>query len=104
MTTTISAREALADSIREKCVEFCMNDSYGANVFKDSLNGKSYYAVSFCIGRILDGSVKIYSPKFILVKWITQFRDMPHTGQQKFDSAEAAITFIKANFVRGSSK
>lgn len=97
-----SAREELANHLADTCTQLGLNEVYGVNVSKDTEKGKTYYAVTFCLARILDGIIKVYSPKFILVKWQTQFRDMPFKGQEKFTSEEEAAKFIKSNFVRNA--
>ena len=100
----MSARSELAESIGKTLCELGLNEVYGVMVGKSNEGGKPHYSINFCQARITDGVVKVYSPKFILVKWQTGFRDMQHRGQQKFDSPEAALTFIKTSFVRGKKE
>ena len=94
----MSSRSDVADKIAETLVELGLNDSYGVNVGKAD-NNKCYH-VTFCKARVLDGAVKFYGPKFVLVSWMTAFRDMPHKGTEKFSSVDAAVKFIKESFVR----
>lgn len=97
----MSARAAVAENILQLCYSR-LNDSYGASMDKRTdKNGKSYYSISFCKARTVDGLVRVYSPSFILVKWQTAFRDMPHTGSQVFRSFVDAEEFIRESFIRG---
>ena len=96
----MSARSELAEKIGKELIELGLNEVYGVMVGKSNEGGKPHYSINFCQARYTDGVVKVYSPKFILVKWQTAFRDMPNRGQEKFDNEESAINFIKASFVR----
>jgi hypothetical protein len=96
----MSARSDLADRIAQFCKNIGLDDSYGVSVGQSHVKGKPY-VITFCKARSLDGQVTLYGPKFVLVKWQTAFRDMPHTGQEKFDSVEDALDFIHESFFRG---
>ncbi len=61
--------------------------------------GKTYWSVTFAKARYLDGQIKIYSERFILVKWKTAFRTMAPEGQEVFRSEDAARDFIGRSFV-----
>ena len=96
-----SPRESVAQELYETCLFGGLNESYGASMGKRTdAKGKSYWDVSFCKARTVDGTVKVYSEKFILVKWQTQFRDMPHQGQEVFKNVNAAKSFLVKSFVR----
>lgn len=98
----MSPRETTAECIAQFCIGAGLNEVYGSDVAKQSdQKGKSYYSITFCKARVLDGMVKVYSPTFILVKWQTAFRDMPHKGQEVFKCINDAIDFMKTSFVRG---
>ena len=94
----MSVRSDIADRFANAFNANRLNDSYGVSVGKGG--GDRYYTVTFCKARVLDGVVNVYGPKFILVKWMTQFRDMPHKGQEKFESEGDALKFIQDYFVR----
>jgi hypothetical protein len=94
-----SARSDLADSIATQLKAAGLDESYGVAVGQSHVKGKPY-VISFAKARVLDGQVTLYGPKFLLVKWVTAFRDMPHTGQEKFDSVADAMAFINSSFVR----
>lgn len=94
----MSVRSEIADGFAEYFHNVNLDDSYGVNVGKGDNN--KCYEVTFCKARVLDGLVKVYGPKFIVVKWMTAYRDMDHKGMEKFVSFNDAIDFIKTNFVR----
>lgn len=89
-----------ADKLADFCKQNGLNDSYGVDVGQVTEKGKTLYHVTFCKARVLVGVIKVYSPTFVLVKWMTQFRDMPHKGQEVFKSQSAAEQLIKTSFVR----
>lgn len=92
--------------IQEDLVEFCMqhelNDAYGVIAAEQMIRGKAVRTVTFCKARILDATIHIYGPKFILLKWNTAIRRLAQIGSQKFDNAEQVKQFIKDNFVLNS--
>jgi hypothetical protein len=95
------SRRQTVDEIKETLLFGDLSDSYGINESKEvDKKGKSHYSVTFCKARVLDGVVKIYSNKFILVSWMTGYRDMPHKGQEVFRSCADAKRFIQKSFVR----
>lgn len=95
-----SPRQDVAQELVETIMFGGLDEVYGCNMSKETDNkGKSYYSVSFCKARNLDGVVKVYSPKFVLVKWQTQYRDMPAKGQQVFKNVWDAKSFLQ-KFVR----
>ena len=91
----MSEREELMGRIVEFCGANGLNEVYGiieANVGK-------YRSLTICKARILDGEIKIYSPKFIQVKWQTAIRALPERDSKVFTSAEHTIAFLKAAFI-----
>lgn len=95
----MSPREQVAQNIADTCVFGGLNDSYGVMKEKETSNGKTYWSVTFCKARILDGVIRVYSPKFIMVKWMTAIRTLPHRGQEVFHSEEAVKTFLIKSFI-----
>jgi hypothetical protein len=95
----MSVRSDFADKLAAQLTELGLNDAYGVNVLQSHVRGKPY-VITFCKARVLDAQLTVYGEKFILVKWHTAFRDMPSTGQEKFDSEAAAMQFVKDSFVR----
>lgn len=95
-----SPREQVALDLLDVVKFGGMDEVYGANIDKQTdAKGKSYWSVTFCKARVLDGVIKIYSPRFIMVKWQTAFRDLPSKGQQIFKSDWDAKQFLH-QFVR----
>lgn len=97
----MSPRQQVAENLAETCMFGGLNESYGVNIAKGTSNsGKDYWGVTFAKARVLDGSIEVYSPNFIVVKWQTSFRDMAAKGRELFKSESAAKSFITANFIR----
>jgi len=95
-----SPRQDVAQELVETIMFGGLDEVCGCNMSKETDNkGKSYYSVSFCKARNLDGVVKVYSPKFVLVKWQTQYRDMSPKGQEVFKNVWDAKSFLQ-KFVR----
>jgi hypothetical protein len=93
-----SPREQTAHALADTCVCAGLNDSYGVLTSKVEAD-KSYWAVTFCKARILDGEIRVYSPRFILVKWQTAIRDMPAKGSIRFTDEYEAKKWIVDKFV-----
>ena len=62
--------------------------------------GKKYRSILFDRPRTLDGSVRVYSPKFILVRSAGPLGD----GQHAFESVENTLAYMKARFVDFDNK
>lgn len=91
-----SPREDLAQELLDICKFGGLDDSYGADMSRSTdAKGKTYWHVSFCKARYLDGVIKVYSEKFILIKWKTAYRDFPPEGQEVFKSPTAARQFLQ---------
>lgn len=100
MFEMMSPREEVAQALAETCIFGALNDSYGVDKTKvTDKKGKTYWSVTFCKARVLDGVIQVYSPRFILVKWQTTFGHLPHRGQKIFKSEHEAKDFICRNFV-----
>jgi len=100
MNASFSRRLAV-DELTETLKFGGLDDAYGIQETKQTdAKGKSYYNVLFCKTKVLDGAINVYSDRFILVKWMTQFRDMPQKGQEVFKSVASAKKFIQDKFVR----
>jgi hypothetical protein len=49
-----------------------------------------YYGVTFGRARILDAEVRVYGPKFILIRWRTAIRWLPQEGAERvYDEGQA---------------
>jgi len=88
------ACERLATFIRENNLA----QVYGGDVSLQRLP-RPHYTTAFSICRVLDGSIELYSPTFICVKWLTQFRDMPHDSKRVFLTVDTALEFLRLAFV-----
>lgn len=52
--------------------------------------GGRYYGVTFGRARILDAEVRVYGPKFIIIRWRTAIRWLPQTGAERlYDETQA---------------
>ena len=95
-----SPREQIADNLAETCRFGGLDDAYGINKSKQtSSKGKTYWNVTFCKARYLDGEIKVFSERFIIVSWQTAFRQLPARGSEKFTSESAVKDFIGRNFI-----
>lgn len=100
MIETMSPRQEVAQNLADTCVFGGLNDSYGVSVTKSEEKGKTFWSVTFAKARILDGVIKVYSPKFILVKWRAAICDLPAHGQEVFRSEADAKSFLIRQFVQ----
>ena len=67
---SVSPREQVALNLADTCVCADLNQSYGVAVTKATdQKGKSYWSVTFAKARTLDGIIRVYSERFIQVKW-----------------------------------
>lgn len=94
----MSPREDVAQELFETIKFGGLDEVYGASKGRSADN--KCWEVTFCKARVLDGVIRVYSPKFILVKWQTAFRDMQHKGQEKFTSVNDAKSFLQLSFIR----
>lgn len=96
----MSPRESVQEELNDTLVCLGLNDVYGIIRGKDTdKKGKSYRSLTFCKAKILDGSIHIYSPRFILVKWQTAIRRLPHKGQEVFRDVTSAKRWFQENFI-----
>ena len=96
---TKSERNLVVDRIADWVRANNLAQIYGGEVRQEKgLRGKPY-SVGFSIRRDLDGEIKVYSPKFILIKWQTAIRDLPPEESRVFESEGNALNFLDACFV-----
>ena len=96
----MSIRQQIAQNLVDTCVFGGLNEVYGVDLKKTEDKGKTFWTSTFCKARITDGVIRVYSPNFIMIKWQTALRDMPHKGQEVFRSEASAKEFLIKNFVR----
>lgn len=94
-----SPRHSIALELADTCRFGGLSDSYGVMVTKNELNGKTFWNVTFCKAVNLDGEIRVYSPKFIMIKWQTRYKHLAPKGSQVFKSADGAKLFIQKNFI-----
>jgi hypothetical protein len=62
---------------------------------------KKYRYILISKPRVLDGEIRIYGPKFILISYQTAYRELPHNDRRVFTSAEDMLNFLQWAFVDG---
>jgi hypothetical protein len=75
-----------------------MNDAYGVSIDKATEKNKTFWSVTFCVAKVTDGIIRVYSPNFIMIKWQTANRNLAHRGQEVFKSEDLAKAFLIKNF------
>lgn len=95
---SISIRQQIALNLVDVCVCHNLDDVYGVSINKSTEKKKTFWSVTFCVARVTDGVIRVYSPNFIMVKWQTANRNLPHRGQEVFKSEELAKDFLIKNF------
>lgn len=60
---------------------------------------KRYRYITFSHARTLDGEVRVYGPKYIMIRWQTAYRNLPHEDTLVFDSVDNALDFLRLAFV-----
>jgi hypothetical protein len=95
----ISQRQQVAQNLADLCVFGGLNDSYGVSIKKTTdPKGKSYWAVTFCKARFLNGHISVYSPYFIFISW--QALDSNYKGREVLKNETAAKDFITDRFIK----
>ena len=84
----MSEREKTQNEVVEFLQSGNFNAPYGilAGIQKDKKN-QEYRSVTFGMARTLDAEVRIYGPKFLLLRW-------NHGTLEKFDSVDSLKAFI----------
>jgi len=100
MQEPISPRQQVAINLADTVIFGGLTNPFGGTVTKAEANGKAFWEVSYSRPAILDGSIRVYSPNFILVSWQTSIRAMVAKGSQVFKSEHAAKEFLIDKFVR----
>ena len=96
-----SERAMLADRLAEFIVENNLCEVYGGDA---GLGGKGRYrTIGFSHKGTLDGELRVYSPKFIWVRYETAYRDLPKEDTRVFESEKNAVDFLTHAFVTHSA-
>jgi hypothetical protein len=88
-------RTDITDQFEEFLTDNGLDDAYGIV----RTEGSKFHGLTFCKARNLDGSVRVYGPKFILVEYRTRYGDLPNHERVVFESVENAMDFIRLAFV-----
>jgi len=75
------------------------NNLCGVYSGSDISTDKKYRYVLISVPRVLDGEVRIYSEKYILVSYQTAYRTLPHKDDRVYECANDALNFLKFAFV-----
>jgi hypothetical protein len=98
----MSDKKHTIDLVEDILNELHLNEVYGIIQGEgESKSGRKFKSLTFCKARILDGSVAVYSPTFLLVTWQTAIRDMPHRGSQVCKSLDELRSFLNDSFCHG---
>jgi hypothetical protein len=99
----MSPRQQVAVALADTCVCGDLNESYGVSVVKTKDGkGKDHWCVTFAKARYLDGLIKVYSPGFILIKWMgaaAKVSGLAFDGSMLCRSEHEAKDFIINHFV-----
>ncbi|MAE81508.1 MAG: hypothetical protein CMB80_02140 [Flammeovirgaceae bacterium] len=93
----MSARTEIADKLKTFLMENSLGEVYG--IIEGYGPNKRYRSLTFCRARSIDGEIRIYGAKFIVISWMTTYNKLPRMGNQKVDSVEKAIQFMTKAFV-----
>ena len=88
-------RTEVVDKIEEFLLENGLDEVYG--VLRE--DEAKYASLTFCKARDLDGSIKVYGPRFILVQYQTRIGDLPRKDSAVFESVEDTLEFLRLAFV-----
>jgi len=94
---TVRMRTQIVDRFQTFLNTYELNEAYG--VIRTGGESGKFEELTFCKARVLDGTVKVYGPKFILVKYNTAYRTLPQNDHAVFTSEADAFKFLKAAFV-----
>lgn len=91
-------------NVEKKLIDLQLDDSYGVTCgMSKTKTGKTAPSFTFCKAMNLDGSVLVFGPKFIQVKWQTRFHDLPPRHSEIFKSYEefeVAMTSYFGKYVK----
>jgi len=93
--TSESPRGALAGRIADFVDEHGLAQVFGGR--QDLRKSGRYYSVMLSIARYLDGFIRVYGPKFILIQ--LQGPAVGGRWEGVYESEENALTFLKALLV-----
>ena len=93
--TPVSLRQEAALRIADTLMCLGLDDSYGISVERAvDKKGKGHWSILFCKAGTIDGVVRVYSDRFIMIT-IEQRR-----GAEKFTSPRDAQSWLVREFTR----
>jgi len=92
----MSERSEIAQRIADFIIKNNLAQIFGGEVRQS--NDKKYYSIGFSIARYVDGEVRVYGPKFILIKSVGPLS----SGDKILTSEENAINYLKFQFVEAN--
>lgn len=94
----LSLRGEVAQNLADTCIFGGLNDSYGVSCQRDTdKKGKTHWSILFCKARVLDGVIRVYSERFILITWQGLGE---RNGKYVAKSEHDAKTFLVNHFVK----
>ena len=99
VTKPKSDRQALAERVAAYIVANELNRPFGGDVSLYRGGKVPCYVTAFSQPRVLDGTVSIFAPNFIQVRFNTSYRALPASDSRVFTSEQAALDFLRLAFV-----
>jgi hypothetical protein len=91
----VSPRQRAALEIQDTLFCLGLDEVYGISLTRATdAKGKKYWSITFCKARTIDGVVKVYSDRFIVIKIQQRDRGMP----SRFTSALEAKQWLVKEF------
>ena len=94
-----SERQLIAERIAEFLRTNDVCSPFGGDVSLYRGGKVPCYVTAFSQPRVLDGTVSVYSPNFIQVRFNTGYRALPAGDSRIFASEQAATDFLRLAFV-----
>jgi hypothetical protein len=94
--TPVSPRHEAALEILDTIRCCGLDEVYGGSMDRTTEKGKTFWVLTFCRARTLDGVVRVYSPNFIQVKYQQGNRKV----SEIFCSTRDAKSFLVRRFVQ----
>lgn len=88
-------RTEIVDQIEEFLLDNGLDEVYGVLRTDEA----RYSGLTFCKARDLDGSIRVYGPKFILLEYRTRIGGLPAHDRAVFESVDDTLEFLRLAFV-----
>jgi len=93
--TAVSERQRVAYRLADKVVELELNTPFGGYEGQEEKTTGKPHTVLFSKPATLDGSIRVFSPKFIHIKWVNGGK----TRNAVIKSEDDAEQFLRLAFV-----